>query len=100
MELVPNQNSFGHMHRWLKLPRYRRLAECPDGFDWPWGGHSDEPFSLDPTNPESLRFIAGLYEELLPPFSSRKFNVGCDETFDRGPGSSKEECERKGKWRV
>ncbi len=23
MELVPNQNSFGHMHRWLKQPRIR-----------------------------------------------------------------------------
>ena len=51
IELVPNQNSFGHMHRWLKLPRYRHLAECPDGFDWPWGGRSDEPFSLNPTDP-------------------------------------------------
>jgi hexosaminidase len=100
IELVPNQNSFGHMHRWLKLPRYRHLAECPDGFDWPWGGHSDEPFSLDPTNPESLQFIAGLYEELLPHFSSCKFNVGCDETFDLGLGKSKGECERKGKGRV
>ncbi|MCS6829707.1 MAG: glycoside hydrolase family 20 zincin-like fold domain-containing protein [Armatimonadota bacterium] len=100
VELVPNQNSFGHMHRWLRLPRYRHLAECPDGFDWPWGGHSDEPFSLDPTNPESLQLIAGLYEELLPHFSSRKFNVGCDETFDLGQGASREECERKGKGRV
>ncbi|MGQ9542316.1 MAG: glycoside hydrolase family 20 zincin-like fold domain-containing protein [Armatimonadota bacterium] len=100
IELVPNQNSFGHMHRWLKLPRYRHLAECPDGFDWPWGGHSDEPFSLDPTNPQSLALIAELYEELLPHFSSRKFNVGCDETFDLGQGRSKAECERKGKGRV
>jgi hypothetical protein len=100
VELVPNQNSFGHMHRWLRLPRYRHLAECPDGFDWPWGGHSDEPFSLNPTHPESLQFIAGLYEELLPHFSSRKFNVGCDETFDLGLGKSKAECERKGKGRV
>lgn len=100
VELVPNQNSFGHMHRWLKLPRYRHLAECPDGFDWPWGGHSDEPFSLDPTNPQSLALIAELYEELLPHFSSRKFNVGCDETFDLGHGRSKAECERRGKGRV
>lgn len=100
IELVPNQNSFGHMHRWLKLPRYRHLAECPDGFDWPWGGHSDEPFSLDPTNPESLALIAELYEELLPHFSNRKFNVGCDETFDLGQGKSKAQCERKGKGRV
>jgi len=100
IDLVANQNSFGHMHRWLKLPRYRHLAECPNGFDWPWGGHSDEPFSLDPTNPESLQFIAGLYDELLPHFSSCKFNVGCDETFDLGQGKSKAECERKGKGRV
>lgn len=100
IELVPNQNSFGHMHRWLKLPRYRHLAECPNGFDWPWGGHSDEPFSLDPTNPESLRLIAELYDELLPHFSSRRFNVGCDETFDLGQGKSKAECERRGKGRV
>lgn len=100
IELVPNQNSFGHMHRWLKLPRYRHLAECPDGFDWPWGGHNDEPFSLDPTNPESIQLLAELYDELLPHFSSRLFNVGCDETFDLGQGKSKAECERKGKGRV
>ena len=24
IQLVPNQNSFGHMERWLKLPRYAR----------------------------------------------------------------------------
>lgn len=100
IELVPNQNSFGHMHRWLKLPRYRHLAECPDGFDWPWGGRSDEPFSLNPTDPASLQFLAELYAELLPHFSSRKFNVGCDETFDLGLGKSKQECERRGKGRV
>ena len=100
IELVPNQNSFGHLHRWLVLPRYRHLAECPDGFDWPWGGHSEEPFSLDPTNSESLRLIAELYSELLPHFSSRKFNVGCDETFDLGQGKSKAECDRTGKGRV
>ena len=30
IELVPNQNSFGHMHRWLKHPAYNHLAELPD----------------------------------------------------------------------
>ncbi|MDW8104334.1 MAG: glycoside hydrolase family 20 zincin-like fold domain-containing protein [Armatimonadota bacterium] len=100
VELVPNQNSFGHMHRWLKLPRYRHLAECPDGFEWSWGGRSEDPFSLNPTDPASLQFLAELYAELLPHFSSRKFNVGCDETFDLGQGKSRQECERKGKGRV
>ncbi|MER3452256.1 MAG: glycoside hydrolase, partial [Acidimicrobiia bacterium] len=31
IELVPNQNCFGHMQRWLRHPTYRWRAECPDG---------------------------------------------------------------------
>jgi hypothetical protein len=27
VELVPNQNSFGHFHRWLKHAAYRKYAE-------------------------------------------------------------------------
>jgi hypothetical protein len=97
VELVPNQNSFGHLHRWLKHPRYRRLAETPDGFQSPWG---DEPFSLCPLEPGSLELLAELYGELLPHFSSRQFNVGCDETFDLGLGRSRAACEERGVGRV
>jgi hypothetical protein len=100
IELVPNQNSFGHMHRWLSHPRYRDLAECPDGFDSPWGGSSAEPYGLDPSNPACLELLDGLYAELLPHFSSRLFNAGCDETIDLGMGRSRELCERVGKGRV
>jgi len=100
VELVPNQNSFGHLHHWLELPRYIHLAECPDGFDYPWGGRHEGPFSLDPTNPQSLELIAELFAEMLPHFSSEKFNVGCDETFELGQGRSKPVCEEKGKGRV
>ena len=97
IELVPNQNSFGHMSRWLTRARYRDLAECPDGFDSPWGY---EPYGLDPTNPACLELLDGLYTELLPHFESRLFNAGCDETFDLGMGRSRELCERVGKGRV
>lgn len=100
VELVPNQNSFGHLHRWLSLPRYRHLAECPDGFDWPWGGRSSSPFSLDPADPGSAALLEELFSELLPHFGSRLFNVGCDETFDLGQGKSQELCARRGKGRV
>jgi len=99
IELVPNQNSFGHMEPWLKLPRYKHLAEAPGGFDILWE-HHDEPFSLCPLNPGSLAFLSSLYDELLPHFSSRQFNIGCDETFDLGLGRSKAECERVGTGRV
>jgi len=94
IELVPNQNSFGHMRRWLVHPRYRDLAECPDGCDTIWG-HFDEPFTLNPLDPRSLALIEELYDELLPNFSSRQLNVGCDETVDLGQGRSKAECEAR-----
>ncbi len=88
IELVPNQNSFGHMLRWLRHEPYRHLAEAPDGFTFPWGRVSKDPFSLAPTDPGSLALMAELYDELLPHFTSRQFNVGCDETWDVGqPGT-------------
>lgn len=100
IELVPNQNSFGHMERWLRHPRYEPLAEKPDGFTFPWGTHHAGGFSLNPLDPRSLAFVEGLYDELLPNFTSKLFNVGCDETFDLGLGKSKGECDRRGKERV
>ncbi len=100
VELAPNQNSFGHLERWLSLPGYRHLAECLDGFDWPWGGRSEKPFSLDPSDPGSLALLEELFDELLPNFSSRLFNVGCDETFDVGQGKSRDLCQRVGRGRV
>ncbi len=91
IELVPNQNSFGHMERWLKHPQYKHLAELPDGIDPTWA-ITESSASLCPLDPESLQLVSGLYDELLPHFSSRQLNVGCDETFDLGLGRSKTEC--------
>lgn len=83
IELVPNQNSFGHLERWLAHPRYRVLAELPQGgAPLPWGGTRAYCSALCPTDPRSLDFLRGLYDALLPNFTSRRFNVGCDETFD------------------
>ncbi len=100
IELVPNQNSFGHMQRWLELPLYAPLAEAPDGFVYPWGEHSDRPFSLCPLDPGSLALVTDLFDELLPHFASKMFNVGCDETFDLGQGRSRVACDRLGTGRV
>jgi hexosaminidase len=91
IELVPNQQSFGHWQRWLSLPEYAHLAECAGGAG---------PSSLNPTDPRCLELLAGLYDELLPCFSSRECNVGLDETFDLGLGGSKEAVGQRGKGRV
>lgn len=81
VRLVPNQQSFGHMHRWLRHPRYRHLAHCPEGVKHPFSTKI-EPFSLKPADPEVLAFLGELYDQLLPCFSSNELNVGLDETFD------------------
>ncbi len=99
VELVPNQNTFGHMNRWLIHERYRPLAECPQGCDTVWG-HFDDPFSLCPSDPGSLELVRSLLDELLPYFSSRQVNVGCDETVDLGQGRSRELVQKLGIGRV
>ncbi len=102
IDLVPNQNSFGHLERWLALPGYNHLAELPQGgAPLPWGGTRDKPGTLCPTDPQSLAFLAGLYDQILPNFSSGLFNVGCDETFDlRGAGRSAARVRELGEGRV
>ena len=100
MELVPNQNSFGHMERWLKHGRYRDLAEAPEGWIAPWGPEVRAPTTLNPGDPRSLELMAGLYDELLPCFRSVNLNVGGDETWELGQGRSRERCGREGKGRV
>ncbi len=96
VELVPNQNSLGHFHRWLIHEPYRSLAECPDGIEHPFSRRR-EPFSLCPTDPKSLALLSDLYAQLLPNFSSRLFNVGLDETFDVGKGRSSAAVARGGR---
>ncbi|MBQ6137520.1 MAG: beta-N-acetylhexosaminidase [Kiritimatiellae bacterium] len=83
VELVPNQNCFGHMERWLVHPEYNALAKFPKGGAMtPWGTIKKDPTTLDPKNPGSIALVDGLLEELLPNFSSSLVNVGCDETFE------------------
>ena len=102
IELVANQNSFGHLERWLTKPEYNHLAELPQGgAPLPWGGFKKDPTTLCPTDPKSLEFLDGLYDELLPNFESKLFNIGCDETFDLlGEGRSAAQVKEKGEGRV
>ncbi len=99
IDLVPNQNSFGHMERWFEHPQYRRLAEVESEFTAPWGV-PHLPSTLSPAVPETLAFIESLYAEFLPNFSSKLFNIGCDETFELGLGRSKSLVEQRGRGRV
>ena len=100
IELVPNQNSFGHLRYWLEYPPLKKLAETAEPWPDQNGAFLRYPATLAPNNPGTLPFLRGLYDELLPCFTSGRFNVGCDETGDRGRGQSKALCEKLGKGRV
>jgi hypothetical protein len=96
IELAANQNCFGHLASWLRKPKYAHLAETHGDwvFDaWPRSG----PFSLCPTDPNSIRFVEELLGQLLPCFTSPLVNIGCDETYDIAYGRSKGEVERRGR---
>jgi len=83
IELVPNQNTFGHMERWLTLPEYNSLAKFPKGGAvTPWGTVKKFPTTLDPANPGSIALVEDLLSQLLPNFDSKLVNIGCDETFE------------------
>ncbi len=98
IDLVPNQNSFGHMENWLKHDEYLHLAECPTDCKTIWGTRSKH--SLNPLNPKSFELMQELYKELLPNFTSEYFNIGCDETVELGCGLSKQECKKTGKGNI
>ncbi len=93
--LAANQNCFGHMARWLKHPRYASLAETHG--NWYWNGKQfPGPFSLCPGDPGSLDLIKDLLSQLLPNFSSKIINIGCDEALDVGQGRSKDAVAKRG----
>jgi hexosaminidase len=100
IDLVPNQNSFGHLRYWLAYPPLKHLAEVNEPYECAGGAYVRHPTTLAPNHPGTLPFLRELYDELLPHFSSGRFNVGCDETWDLGRGQSRPLCEAKGAGRV
>ena len=100
IDLVPNQNSFGHLRYFLENPKLKKLAEISEPYEDASKEFVRRPTTLAPNHPGTLPFLRGLYDELLPNFSSRFFNIGGDETWDLGKGQSKKLCQTKGKGRV
>ncbi|MDD4495155.1 MAG: family 20 glycosylhydrolase [Eubacteriales bacterium] len=99
IELVPNQNSFGHMEAWLARDEFKKLAESEEGFI-DSNGVLRPAGTLNPSDPKTLELVGKMYDDFLPYFTSKSFNVGCDETFELGKGKSREECEKHGTGRI
>ena len=84
VELVPEQQTFGHLHKALRLEKYAELAETPYGD------------VLSPQQPGSYKLVADWYKELNELFPGQFFHIGADETFELGEGQSREVAKTKG----
>lgn len=84
VELVPEQQTFGHLHKALRLEKYAELAETPYGD------------VLSPQQQGTYKLIGDWYKELNQIFPGQFFHIGADETFELGEGQSKAEAQAKG----
>jgi hexosaminidase len=84
IELVPEQQTFGHLHKALKLEKYAPLAETPYGD------------VLSPQQEGSYALVADWYRELNELFPGQFFHIGADETFELGQGQSREAARTRG----
>lgn len=84
VELVPEQQTFGHLHKALRLEKYAELAETPYGD------------VLSPQQEGSYKLVADWYKELNELFPGQFFHIGADETFELGQGQSREAAQARG----
>jgi hypothetical protein len=86
--ILPEQQTFGHLHHMLKYEIYSEVAERPHGH------------VLTPTNQQSYEIIKGMYADLVPLFPGPFLHVGGDETFELGQGQTATRVAQVGLGRV
>ncbi len=92
IEFIPSLSTFGHLFELLKKDKYRHLQEVQDykGKEFFWEDRMIH-HTIDPTKEESFELIKSLIDQYMVNFSSDKFNICCDETFDLKNGKHKDE---------
>lgn len=97
IELVPSLSSFGHMYKILSTKTCCDLCELPDSEKIPFSyTYSGMHHTLNVSNPKSIELAKALIAEYMELFTSRKFNICCDETFDLGKGRSQALAQERG----
>jgi hexosaminidase len=87
--LIPEQQSFAHMHNTLRVERYADAAELPHGF------------LLSPNVPLSMEYLERIIaQELAAVGSAPFFHIGSDETATLGLGQTQSYVAQRGRSQV
>jgi len=84
VDIIPEQEAFGHLHHVLKYDLYAPLAE------------TDHGHVLAPNDPASLPLIKSWFAEIDSLFPSKFVHLGADETFELGMGRTKDRVSQTG----
>ena len=82
--IVPEQESFGHLHGVLKWELLQDMAETPHGY------------VLAPGQPDTLPLIKDWFTQIAAEFPSPFIHIGADETWDLGSGRTHDAVAQQG----
>lgn len=101
IELIPSIATFGHLYEVLRTKTCKDLCELKETTE------SEYSFvdrmahhTLNVTDEDSIKLVRNMLEQFIPLFSSNKFNICCDETFDLGKGKSSKDLDQLGAGRL
>lgn len=83
IEIIGNQQAFGHAEKTLSIPYYRDMGE--------------NSWVLSPSVDKTYEFLRNVMAEVAPAYQSSLFNINCDEVYGLGEGPSKKMVDSIGK---
>lgn len=84
IDVIPEQEAFGHLHHILEYELYSPLGETPHGH------------VLAPDQPGSMDLIRQMFAEVDSLFPSKFIHLGADETFELGRGQTMQRVRTEG----
>jgi hexosaminidase len=84
VEIVPQQQTFGHLHHMLKMELYSSMAELPYGH------------VLAAEDDKAFQWVEQAAKQLAEVFPGTFLHIGSDETWELGRGRSKDYAARVG----
>ncbi|MBQ3527275.1 MAG: family 20 glycosylhydrolase [Clostridia bacterium] len=83
IDLIPSMATFGHLFTLLQSDRYSYISELPDHtLSRHYWLERQWHHTVNVYHPDTFKVIKSMIEQYLPLFSSKYFNICCDETMD------------------